>query len=80
MHKIIFFPENLKKILGFTSKFRYGRVTLNTGIFSFGPIQIISALDKLLGQLGNYATWLSLIGYLQEQLHIFYFFTPRFWQ
>ena len=23
MHKIIFFPENLKKILGFTSKFRY---------------------------------------------------------
>ena len=22
MHKIIFFPENLKKILGFTSKFR----------------------------------------------------------
>ena len=22
MHKILFFPENLKKILGFTSKFR----------------------------------------------------------
>ena len=22
MHKIIFFPENLKKILGFTRKFR----------------------------------------------------------
>ena len=27
------FPENLKQILGFTSKFRYGRVTLNTAIF-----------------------------------------------
>ena len=33
MHEIIFVPENLIKILGFTSKFRYGRVTLNTGIF-----------------------------------------------
>ena len=33
MHKIIFFPENLKKILCLTSKFRYGWVTLNTGIF-----------------------------------------------
>ena len=36
MHKIIFFPENLKKILGFTSKFRLGPVNLNTGIFLFG--------------------------------------------
>ena len=36
MHKIIFFPENLKKILGFTSKFRLDRVTLNTGIYLFG--------------------------------------------
>ena len=39
MHKIIFFPENLKKFLGFTSKFRQGQVTLNTGIFSFGLIK-----------------------------------------
>ena len=31
MHAIYFFPENLKKILGFISKFRYGRVTLNQG-------------------------------------------------
>ena len=30
MHKIIFSPESLKKILGFSSKFRYGRVTLNS--------------------------------------------------
>ena len=37
MHKIIFFPENLKQILGFTSKFRYGQVTLNTGIFFIWP-------------------------------------------
>ena len=32
MHKKNFFSENLKKILGF----RYGWVTLNTGIFLFG--------------------------------------------
>ena len=28
MHKIIFFTENLKKIIGFTSKFMYGRFCL----------------------------------------------------
>ena len=39
MHEIIFFPENLKKILGFTSKFRYGWVTINTVIFVFGLIK-----------------------------------------
>ena len=39
----------------------------------------VSALDKLLGQLGIYATWLSSIAYLQKQLRIFiFFFTPRF--
>ena len=32
---------------------------------------VVSALDKLLGQLGIYATWLSSIGYLQKQLRIF---------
>ena len=38
-----------------------------------------SALDKLLGQLDIYATWLSSIAYLQKQLRIFiFFFTPRF--
>ena len=36
------------------------------------------ALDKLLGQLGIYTTWLSSIAYLQKQLLIFIFFTPRF--
>ena len=36
MYKIILFPENMKNILGFTSKFRQGQVTLNTGIFLFG--------------------------------------------
>ena len=30
------------------------------------------ALDKLLGQLGIYATWLYSIAYLQKQLRIFY--------
>ena len=38
MYKIIFFPENLKKFLGYTSKFRQGWVTLNKGIFVFGHI------------------------------------------
>ena len=37
-----------------------------------------SALDKLLGQLGIYATWLSSIGYLQKQLRIFIFFYATF--
>ena len=37
-----------------------------------------SALDKLLGQLDIYLTWLSSIAYLQKQLRIFIFFTPRF--
>ena len=37
MHKIIFFSENLKKNLGFTSKFRQSQVTLNTGIFFIWP-------------------------------------------
>ena len=31
--KLFFSPENMKKILGFTSKFRYSWVTLNTDIF-----------------------------------------------
>ena len=31
----------------------------------------ISALDKLMGQLGIYANWLSSIVYLQKQLRIF---------
>ena len=30
---MFFFQENLKKNLGFTSKFMKGWVTLNTGIF-----------------------------------------------
>ena len=33
-----------------------------------------SALDKLLGLLGIYATWYSSIAYLQKQLRIFYIF------
>ena len=37
------------------------------------PVSDNSALDKLLGQLGIYATWLSAIAYLQRQLRIFIF-------
>ena len=37
-----------------------------------------NALDKLLGQLGIYATWLSSIAYLQKQLCIFIFFYVTF--
>ena len=36
--------------------------------------QDTSALDKLLGQLGIYATWLSSIEYLQKQLRIYAMF------
>ena len=35
---------------------------------------IFSALDKLLGQLGIYATWLSSIAYLQKHLRIYHIF------
>ena len=38
----------------------------------------ISTLDKLLGQLGIYATCLSSIAYLQKQLRIFYNSLRRF--
>ena len=34
---------------------------------------MLSTLDKLLGQLGIYATWLSSIAFLQKQLRIFFF-------
>ena len=44
------------------------------GFFSLVWCTYISALDKLLGQLGIYATWLSSIAYLQKQLRIFIFF------
>ena len=54
VHKIIYFPKNLKKILCF------------------------SALDKLLGQLGIYATWLSSIAYLQKQLRFFFVFFLKY--
>ena len=37
-----------------------------------------SAVDKLLGQLGIYKTWLSSIAYLQKQLRIFIFFYALF--
>ena len=40
----------------------------------WASINFYSALDKLLGQLGIYATWLSSIAYLQKQLRIFIFF------
>ena len=39
---------------------------------------IYSTLDKLLGQLGTYATWLSSIAYLQKQLRIFIIFYATF--
>ena len=52
MHKIIFFSENLKIILGFTRKFRKGQVTLNTSIFLFGLGTKISfaSLNVLVGK------------------------------
>ena len=47
MHKIILFPENLKKNLGFTSKFRYGQVTLNTGVFFYLALAISVDPDEM---------------------------------
>ena len=41
-------------------------------------LHAFSAPDKLLGQLGIYATWLSSIVYLQKQLRIFIFFYATF--
>ena len=49
----------------------------NKGVKS-GGMYISSAQDKLLGQLGTYATWLSSIAYLQKQLRIFIFFYATF--
>ena len=43
-------------------------------VFLLGLQLNISALDKLLGQLGIYPTWLSSIAYLQKQLRIFFIF------
>ena len=48
------------------------------GVSKFGDFKRLSALDKLLGQLGIYTTWLSSIAYLQKQLHIFIFFYATF--
>ena len=47
MHKIIFFPGYLKKVLGFTSKFRLGGVTLNTGIFflAFSGTAVVALIN-----------------------------------
>ena len=44
----------------------------------FSRTRVNRALDKLLGQLGTYATWLSSIAYLQKQLRIFIFFYATF--
>ena len=74
--------NNFKKIggRGLGSVDRVCQVIRNTGGFSW-PNKLhtlFSALDKLLGQLGIYPTWLSSIAYLQKQLGIFRFFMPRF--
>ena len=50
----------------------YGPVRQHQFVQIFSPYH--RALDKLLGQLGIYATWLSSIAYLQKQLGIFIFF------
>ena len=46
MHKIVFFSRKTEKILGFTSKFRQGRVTLKTGIFLFGLLGKVNDLES----------------------------------
>ena len=44
MHEILYFSRKLEKILGFTSKFRQGRVTLSTGIFFIWPNSALLSL------------------------------------
>ena len=39
MYKILYFSRKPEKILGFTSKFRYGRITLNTDIFYLASLK-----------------------------------------
>ena len=41
-------------------------------------ITLLQRLDKFLGQLGIYATWLSSFAYLQTQLRIFIFYVTFF--
>ena len=43
-------------------------------IFLTQMLWVLSAVDKLLGQLGIYATRLSSMAYLQKQLRIFIFY------
>ena len=50
MHKILFFQENLKKVLGSTSKFRWGELALNAGIFFLFGLSahaLLNLLNKL---------------------------------
>ena len=67
----------------------YAQLTVNSEIFARGLFSQYftdaefrknktSALDKLLGQLGIYPTWLSSIAYLQKQLPIFIFLAMFF--
>ena len=51
--KLYIIQENLKKILGFTSKFRLGRVSLNTGIILFGLSQKVQGCGNSRAYLSN---------------------------
>ena len=68
--------KNVLSMPGYRNQELYFDVGLNEcgGQFT----EIISALDKLLGRMGIYATWLSSIEYLQKQLCIFIFFYATF--
>ena len=80
----------LPRFLRSPQKSTVGRGTRNMTIFfaytlykqvraRIPRLSVISALDKLLGQLGIYATWLSSIAYLHLTIAYFHiFFTPRF--
>ena len=71
MHKIIFFPENLKKILGFTCKFRQVQVTLNTGIFLFGLINnLIENMKRKVFEILEHLPQVISKSYMYEALTI----------
>ena len=63
----------LKGEVGVCALIGHGNYTLD-----HGKSLNFSAQDKLIGQLGIYATWLSSIAYLQKQMRIFIFFYATF--
>ena len=73
--------DNVKTVYPLQTKFAGGIMIAHNILIeeeTTKPKPSSSALDKLLGQLGIYATWFSSIAYLQNNCVFSYSFTPRF--